>query len=95
MHGRDVLEEELFGVISGEVQGVGFRAITKHWAHQLQLKGFVRNLPDGNVEICAQGKKEQLDQLLNHLSREFPYANFDACSFRNLTSVYSDFQIVR
>lgn len=42
-------------VISGRVQGVGFRYSTKRKAEQLKLSGWVKNLPNGDVEVVAQG----------------------------------------
>ncbi len=52
-------------VVSGIVQGVFFRVSTQDKAQFLNLKGWVRNLSDGTVEICAQGFKPQLDDLLD------------------------------
>jgi acylphosphatase len=46
--------------VSGKVQGVWFRASTKTEADKLQLTGWVRNLPDGRVEVLACGKPEQV-----------------------------------
>jgi acylphosphatase len=42
-------------VVSGRVQGVGFRWFAQRTARSLHLTGWVRNLPDGRVEIVAQG----------------------------------------
>jgi len=51
-------------VVSGRVQGVYFRASTLKKADELKLKGYVRNLSNGNVEIIAQGKDEIVGQLI-------------------------------
>jgi acylphosphatase len=51
-------------LISGRVQGVGFRANTRRKAYQLGIKGWVRNLRDGRVEAVAEGKKETIDELI-------------------------------
>jgi acylphosphatase len=50
-------------VISGRVQGVGFRFSAYDEAKDLALAGWVRNLADGNVEIVAEGKHENLQTL--------------------------------
>ena len=50
--------------LSGRVQGVGFRYFAFRLAKELGLKGWVRNLPDGRVEIDVQGEESQLDQFL-------------------------------
>jgi acylphosphatase len=47
-------------LISGRVQGVFFRAMTKHKADELGIKGFVKNLGDGSVYIEAEGSHHQL-----------------------------------
>ena len=47
-------------IVSGLVQGVWFRAWTREQALRLGLAGWVRNLPDGRVEILAQGGDEAL-----------------------------------
>ncbi len=49
--------------VSGKVQGVWFRASTKEQADQLGLTGWVRNLPNGEVEVLACGDKESLAKL--------------------------------
>ncbi|NPA41486.1 MAG: acylphosphatase [Aquificae bacterium] len=46
--------------VSGVVQGVGFRAYTQRVAESYGLSGWVRNLPDGRVEILAEGDEEVL-----------------------------------
>lgn len=47
---------------SGQVQGVGFRYTTDHIARDFQITGYVRNLPDGRVEVVAEGEAKELDQ---------------------------------
>jgi acylphosphatase len=46
---------------SGNVQGVGFRYSVKSAATGFDVAGTVRNLPDGRVELLAEGEKEELD----------------------------------
>jgi acylphosphatase len=47
-------------LVRGRVQGVGFRWFVEREAHILQIAGWVRNNPDGSVEVFAQGTREQL-----------------------------------
>jgi len=50
-------------VVTGRVQGVGFRYATVDEARRLALRGWVRNCRDGAVEILAEGSRERLEQL--------------------------------
>jgi len=50
-------------IVSGRVQGVGFRWFVDHEARQLGLAGWVRNNVDGSVEVLAMGSEEQLAAL--------------------------------
>jgi acylphosphatase len=54
-------------LVSGRVQGVGFRWFVQVRANELGLLGFVRNLPDGQVEVVATGRQTRLQQLERHL----------------------------
>lgn len=57
---------------SGHVQGVGFRWRAQALARQRQLSGWVKNLPDGRVELVVEGERSRLADLLAALEREFP-----------------------
>ena len=54
----------LHAIVSGDVQGVGFRAHTSHIARSLGITGWVRNREDGSVEVVAEGAKTVLQELL-------------------------------
>jgi acylphosphatase len=49
----------------GRVQGVGFRFNARYIAQRFDVKGYVRNLPDGRVELVAAGKSAELDRFLD------------------------------
>ena len=51
-------------IISGFVQGVGFRYFVKRRADKLGLVGFVRNVPGGHVEAVFEGSKENIDTMI-------------------------------
>ena len=51
-------------IIEGMVQGVFFRASTMQTAVRLGVKGWVRNCPDGTVEVVAEGEKKTIDELV-------------------------------
>ncbi|RKU27451.1 acylphosphatase [Candidatus Poribacteria bacterium] len=58
---------QLYVLISGKVQGVGFRHFTRVNATKLGIKGYAKNLSNGKVEVVAEGKKEQLYALIKQL----------------------------
>jgi acylphosphatase len=58
-------------VVRGLVQGVGYRYFALKRAEELSLRGFVRNLPDGSVEVVAEGEQELLAEFETKL-REGP-----------------------
>jgi acylphosphatase len=49
---------------SGRVQGVGFRYTARHLASGFTVAGYVRNLPNGDVELLAEGEADQVDAFL-------------------------------
>jgi acylphosphatase len=59
-----VESERLHAVITGDVQGVGFRFFLIRHAQALDLRGWVRNRDDGAVELVAEGPRLDLEQLL-------------------------------
>lgn len=56
-------------MVSGFVQGIGFRHATRQKAWELGIFGWVKNLPDGRVEIIAEGSRERLEGLVNWANR--------------------------
>ncbi len=57
----------LQATVHGRVQGVFFRAFVERWAEALKLTGYVRNLPDGTVEVRAEGERQNLERLVSYL----------------------------
>ena len=55
---------------SGRVQGVGFRYAVCRVATRFEVKGFVRNLGDGRVQVIAEGKTEELDGFMESIQAE-------------------------
>ena len=56
-------------VVTGRVQGVGYRNFVEHTAGKLSVDGYVRNRRDGSVEVFAMGTAEELQKLRNALER--------------------------
>ncbi len=57
-------------LFSGRVHGVGFRATCRWLAGGFDVVGYVRNLPDGRVELLAQGDAAEIDRFLDAISNE-------------------------
>ncbi|MBR1374741.1 MAG: acylphosphatase [Cardiobacteriaceae bacterium] len=63
------MEKTIEYLISGRVQGVGFRYQTNIKANKLGLVGFVENLSDGRVKIIAKGEENKLEELKNWIKQ--------------------------
>jgi acylphosphatase len=57
----------LQATVYGYVQRIFFRAFVARRASELGLTGYVRNLPQGTVEVLAEGERKRLEELLSHL----------------------------
>ncbi|MCY3549719.1 MAG: acylphosphatase [Candidatus Poribacteria bacterium] len=86
---------QLFVIITGKVQGVGFRNFTQLNARQLGINGYAKNLPNGTVEVVAEGDKAQLDTLIALLKKGPRYARVDSLDIdeRPFTGEYESFGI--
>ena len=63
--------------ISGRVQGVFFRSNMRQRALELNVKGWVRNLPDGRVEAVLEGPEESVNRLIAWCHEGPPLARVD------------------
>lgn len=68
--------------VSGQVQGVAFRAYTKEMADSLHLVGWVVNAPNGQVCVEAEGEESALQTLLDWCKRGPPLAVVEEVSFQ-------------
>jgi acylphosphatase len=82
-------------VISGRVQGVGFRFSAYHEAKDLALAGWVRNLVGGEVEIAAEGKQESLRILAawTHLGPPSAHVTEVRENWLDFTGEFNEFRI--
>jgi len=69
-------------VVTGRVQGVGFRFFAQDRAREHGLSGSVRNLPDGSVEVEAEGARPALDAFLGELHQGPPAARVSDVAVR-------------
>ena len=90
-----LMDSAFFARVEGRVQGVGFRYNCMNEGQRLGLLGWVRNVPNGDVEVWAEGAEEKLDFLLNWLRRGPPGARVDAvhCEKRPPTGHYRKFGV--
>lgn len=70
--------------VSGLVQGVWFRAGTNEEAKKLGLTGWVRNVPDGRVEVLACGERDKVMLLAEWLKTGPKRAKVSECSYEEL-----------
>lgn len=85
-------------VVSGRVQGVGFRWFVREAALELDLAGWVRNRPDGNVEIAADGDDEQVTRFRAMLREGPPNAtvrSVDDVASTEIRELRRPFEIAR
>lgn len=68
--------------VRGRVQGVGFRAAASETGHRLQLRGWVRNRPDGGVEGLIAGPDDELQRFREWLKHGPPAARVDAVDWQ-------------
>jgi acylphosphatase len=82
-------------IVRGRVQGVGFRWFVRDTAHKLGVRGFVRNLADGDVEVQAVGERETLNRLVDKLQRGPGFAHVADvdCEWADEGPVFTDFRI--
>jgi acylphosphatase len=78
---------------SGTVQGVGFRATARSLARRYGLSGYVRNLPDGRVELVAEGDKQDINQFLSDLRKEMRGIRDEEHSRSETTGQFGGFEI--
>ena len=72
-------------MIGGRVQGVGFRYFTEAAAAREGILGWVRNMPDGRVEVSAEGDAEALDRFERRLRHGPPHARVERVDVEEMT----------
>jgi len=82
-------------VVSGAVQGVGYRYFIARAASDLDIKGFVKNMWNGDVEIIAEGMKEFLEDLIKKAKKGPLHASVTGCKVEWLEfkNKYDNFEI--
>lgn len=76
-----MIQEHL--IISGRVQGVGFRAFALDKAREFNIKGWIKNRSDGKVEALIQGRESDISKLLRFLEKGPAWARVDKIEMEN------------
>ncbi len=81
--------------VSGRVQGVFFRSDTQYEAKKRNVKGWIRNLPDGRVEAVFEGEEEKVKELIEFCKRGPPGARVTNVKiiWERYTGEFEDFRI--
>jgi acylphosphatase len=89
------MKKQIHVLYSGRVQGIGFRFTAEDVALGLGVMGWVKNLPDGRVEVVAEAEEKVLLQYLEQIKNSFlkKYITNEEISWVQATGHYTDFQI--
>ncbi len=83
-------------IVSGRVQGVGFRFYTQKKANELNIIGTVQNLANGDVEVFASGERDAMDTFTKWLHTGPESAAVTQLIYKGQSPVsYADFSIIR
>ena len=84
-------------IVSGEVQGVGYRYFVLHQSRRFSVAGFVRNLDDGSVEIQAEGEEEEVKRFLEAAKMKGGFTRVDEMNveWRLAENKFTGFAILR
>lgn len=90
-------EVRIHVVVSGRVQGVGYRAFARDAALKCNARGWVKNRADGNVEAVIEGTREETDCLLQEMKKGPAFGHVKNVSTSELSlneqKPFTDFQI--
>jgi len=81
--------------INGLVQGVNFRSYIKAEANKLNLKGHVRNLESGEVEVILEGRDEDVNTMLAICKKGAPHSNVKSVDTQEMNNIgFDEFKIL-
>jgi len=83
-------------IIYGKVQGVGFRNFVFLHAKKLNIRGYVKNNPDGTVEAVFEGEEDNINKMIELCKRGPERARVDKIDVKDIEiNNYQDFKIIR
>jgi len=82
-------------LLSGRVQGVGFRYFAENRAFEFNVKGYVRNTVDNKVEVVCQGLEKDIESFISDLKKGPAFSHVIRCEILGISSseVYDSFRI--
>ena len=92
---KDAKIKRYYAICRGYVQGIGFRFFVQHHADSLGLNGWVRNLPDGSVDMEVDGEESNILNFLNTVKTGHPWAKVRSLNYEEkpCTEPYKEFFI--
>ena len=92
--GSDLFRVRVF--VGGRVQGVAYRFFAEKYAGRMGITGWARNIPDGGVEVLAEGSGENIEAFLERLREGPRLAQVDSFDVRREASTgeFRDFRVV-
>ena len=83
-------------IVSGKVQGVWFRDLTRQEAIKLKVTGWVKNIPGGTVYLEAEGEENNLKSLERWIHIGSPHSRVDRVDLQRIvpTNAYSTFKVI-
>ncbi|OFV67737.1 MAG: acylphosphatase [Candidatus Syntrophoarchaeum caldarius] len=89
--------EQAHLIIKGRVQKAGYRDHIDEMAFNLDLTGYVKNLPDGSVEVVCEGEREKIEQFIDLIwIKQYPISVEDIeVDYSDATGEFRDFEIIR
>jgi len=81
--------------ISGMVQGIFFRKYIQEQAEKLSIKGHVRNMESGEVEVVAEGSPENIETMIACCKKGAPHSNVKAVDIQEINHIgFDEFKII-
>jgi acylphosphatase len=90
------MEEKVRVLVSGKVQGIGYRRFVERYAKMLGLRGYVRNLPGNKVEAILCGEKDDVEKMIEIMRSNHPLAEIEDFKVEkvDMEMDFPDFRII-
>jgi acylphosphatase len=82
-------------IVSGRVQGVGFRSFINSKAKELKLNGYVKNLSNGDVEIQISGENKNVEKMLEIIKKGSPWSHVEKVNIEKTNNQVNEGFIIK